>query len=152
PDQYGIKFDYKIRTRSQAVFAQVDYDLTDQLEISLGGRYTWDKKVRSGQALLDLQALASPFAPASTFPVEGNGRLSDSQPTWHAGLNYRPAPDTLIYAKYDRGYKSGGFNSNGSSAPVPYDPEQLDAFEIGTKNSLLGNTLQLNGDVFYSNY
>lgn len=152
PDQYGIKFDYKIRTRSQAVFAQVDYDLTDHLEISVGGRYTWDKKLRSGQAVLDLQALSSPFAPALTFPVAGDGRLSDSQPTWHAGLNYRPMPDTLIYAKYDRGYKSGGFNSNGSSASVPYDSEQLDAFEIGTKNSLMGNTLQLNGDVFYSNY
>lgn len=152
PDQYGIKFDYKIKTRSQAVFAQVDYDLTDQLELSLGGRYTWDKKVRSGQAFLDLQALSSPFAPALSFPVAGDGRLSDGQPTWHVGLNYRPMPDTLIYAKYDRGYKSGGFNSNGSSASVPYDPEQLDAFEIGTKNSLMGNKLQLNGDVFYSNY
>jgi iron complex outermembrane receptor protein len=152
PDQYGIKFDYKIRTRSQAVFAQVDYDLTDTLQVSVGGRYTWDKKVRTGQAVLDLQALSSPFAPALVLQVPGAGRLSDGQPTWHAGLNYRPMPDTLIYAKYDRGYKSGGFNSNGSSASVPYDSEQLDAFEIGTKNSLMGNTLQLNGDVFYSNY
>lgn len=152
PDQYGIKFDYKIRTRSQAVFAQIDYDLTDQLEISLGGRYTWDKKDRTGQALLFLPALASPFAPALRLTTPGDGHLSDSQPTWHAGLNYRPMPNTLIYAKYDRGYKSGGFNSNGSSASVPYDPEQLDAFEIGTKNSLLGNTLQINGDVFYSKY
>jgi iron complex outermembrane receptor protein len=152
PDQYGIKFDYKIRTRSQAVFAQADYDLTDTLQLSVGGRYTWDKKVRAGQSVLDLQALVSPFAPALTFPVAGDGRLSDGQPTWHAGLNYRPMPDTLIYAKYDRGYKSGGFNSNGSSASVPYGSEQLDAFEIGTKNSLMGNTLQLNADVFYSNY
>lgn len=152
PDQYGIKFDYRIKTRSQAVFGQVEYDITDQLELSLGGRYTWDKKTRDGQAVLFLPALASPFAPALTLTTPGEGKLSESQPTWHVGLNYRPTPNTMIYAKYDRGYKSGGFNSNGSAASVPYGPEKLDAFEIGTKNSLMGNTLQLNADVFYSKY
>ncbi|KPH61692.1 TonB-dependent receptor [Novosphingobium sp. ST904] len=152
PDQYGIKFDYRIKTRSQAVFGQVDFDLTDQLELSVGGRYTWDKKSRTGQAVLDLAALASPFISADPIVTPGEGKLSESQPTWHAGLNYHPTPDTLIYAKYDRGYKSGGFNSNGSAASIPYGPEKLDAFELGTKNSFLGNSLQINADVFYSNY
>lgn len=152
PSKYGIKFDYAIKTRSQAVFAQVDYDLTEKLELSLGGRYTWDKKIRTGTATLFLPALASPFAPALTLVNPGNGNLDDSKPTWHAGLNYRPNADTLFYAKYDRGYKSGGFNSNGSAASVPYDAEELDAFELGTKNSLLGNTLQLNASMFYSSY
>ncbi|WP_185928832.1 TonB-dependent receptor [Sphingomonas sp. IC081] len=152
PDQYGIKFDYRIKTRSQALFAQTDYDITDQLQLTVGGRYTWDKKSRSGQAVLFLPALASPFAPALTLTTPGEGKLSESQPTWHVGLNYRPMPNTLIYAKYDRGYKSGGFNSNGSAASVPYGPEKLDAFELGTKNSFMGNTLQVNADVFYSDY
>ncbi|CDO35227.1 TonB-dependent receptor [Novosphingobium sp. KN65.2] len=160
--RYGIKFDYRIKTRSQAVFGQIDFDLTDQLELSVGGRYTWDKKTRVGQAVLNLPALAFPLC-ANDFPADGscppfllttpgNGKISDSQPTWHVGLNYHPTPDTLIYAKYDRGYKSGGFNSNGSSASVDYGPEQLDAFEFGTKNSLLGNTLQVNAAAFYFDY
>lgn len=152
PDRYSLKFDYKIKTLSQAVFGQVEYDLTDTLEISLGGRYTWDEKRRTGQAVLNLAALVNPFITAPLITTPGNGSLKDSQPTWHAGLNFRPRPDTLIYAKYDRGYKSGGFNSNGSAATVPYDAEQLDAFEIGTKNSLLGNSLQINASAFYSNY
>ncbi|WP_395397443.1 TonB-dependent receptor [Novosphingobium sp. BL-8A] len=152
PDEYGIKFDYKIKTRSQAVFGQAEYKLTDELQLSVGGRYTWDKKDRTGQAVLFLPALASPFAPPLTLVTPGDGKLSESQPTWHVGLNYHPTANTLIYAKYDRGYKSGGFNSNGSAASVPYGPEKLDAFELGTKNSLMGNTLQINADVFYSSY
>ena len=152
PDQYGIKFDYHIKTKSQAVFSQIDYKLTDTLQVSVGGRYTWDEKTRTGEAVLFLPALASPFAPPLTLVTPGNGHLKEQEPTWHAGLNYRPTGNTMIYAKYDRGYKSGGFNSNGSAASVPYGPEKLDAFELGTKNSLMGNTLQVNADVFYSNY
>lgn len=161
-NRFGIKFDYNILTRSQALFGQVEYDLTDQLQLSLGGRYTWDKKVRTGNAVLSLPALAFPLCgndfpnPGSCppFPLTtpGNGTISQGEPTWHVGLNYRPAPGTLIYAKYDRGYKSGGFNSNGSAPSVNYGPEKLDAFEIGTKNSLMGNTLQLNASVFYFDY
>jgi len=161
-NRFGIKFDYNILTRSQAVFGQVEYDLTDNLQLSLGGRYTWDKKVRTGNAVLSLPALAFPLcgnafpAPGSCppFPLTtpGNGNLSQSEPTWHVGFNYRPAPGSLIYAKYDRGYKSGGFNSNGSAPSVDYGPERLDSFEVGTKNSLMGNTLQLNASVFYFDY
>ena len=159
---YGLKFDYNIKTSSQAVFAQVEYDLSDQLQVSLGGRYTWDKKDRTGRSYIFLPALAFPLcgntfpAPGSCppfqLPTPGNGSIDSGEPTWHAGLNYRPNADTLIYAKYDRGYKSGGFNSNGTSPSVNYGPEKLDAFEIGAKNSLMGNTLQLNVSAFYFDY
>ena len=152
PNQFGIKFDYNVKTRSDAVFGQIEYQLTDTLQASLGARYTWDRKDRTGQAVIFLPALSSPFAPPLTLVTPGNGKLNESQPTWHAGLTYKPSSDSMIYAKYDRGYKSGGFNSNGSQTSVPYGPEKLDAFEIGTKNSLMGNRLQINADVFYSDY
>lgn len=158
----GITFDYNVRTKSQAVFGQIEFDITDQLEVSLGGRYTWDDKRRTGNSTILLPALAFPLC-GNTFPADGscppfplvtpgNGALNDSQPTWHAGLNYRPTDDNLIYAKYDRGYKSGGFNSAGTGPSVPYGPEQLDAFEIGTKNTLNGGALQINATAFYFNY
>lgn len=161
-NRFGIKFDYGVKTRSQAVFGQIEYDISEQLELSLGARYTWDKKDRVGQAVLVLPALAFPLC-GNTFPAAGscppfpltnlgNGSLNDSQPTWHVGLNYRPNDDTLIYFKYDRGYKSGGFNSNGSAASVPYGAEQLDAFEIGAKNSFMDNKLQLNLAGFFFDY
>lgn len=62
---------------------------------------------------------------------------------------------TLLYASYARGYKAGGFNPGiqpGLGVPASYGPEQIDAYEIGTKNTLLGGTLQANGDIWYYNY
>jgi iron complex outermembrane receptor protein len=152
PDQYGITFDYAIKTTSQAVFGQAEYDLTDRLQLSVGGRYTWDEKRRTGQAVLFLPALASPFAPPLTIVTPDNGHVKEGKPTWHVGLNFRPAGKTLIYIKYDRGYKSGGFNTNGSADSVAYGAETIDAFEIGAKNSLLDNRLRLNLSAFYFNY
>lgn len=161
-NQYGIKFDYKIKTRSDAVFGQVAYKLTDQVKLTLGGRYTWDKKERTGNAVLLLPALAFPLCgigfPAEgtcpPFPLttDGKGEMKHGEATWHAGIDYTPSANTLLYAKYDRGYKAGGFNSNGSGASVDYAPEKLDSFEIGTKNRFLGNRLQVNAAAFYFNY
>ena len=152
PDKYGIKFDYNILTKSDGVFAQLAYRLNDQIKLSLGARNTWDSKVRTGQAVLFLPALASPFAPALTLNTPGNGTMSKSQPTFHVGLDYQVTPRSLIYAKFDTGYKAGGFNSNGSAASVSYDPEKLSAFEIGTKNRFLDNNLQVNAAAFYFDY
>lgn len=150
--EYGIKFDYNVKTRSDAVFGQIAYRLSETLKFTLGGRYTWDRKVRVGQSFLTLQALASPFAPPLAFPVPGNGNLKDAQPTYHVGLDYSPNATTLVYAKYDRGYKAGGFNSNGSAASLPYGAEKLDAFEIGSKNRFLDNRVQVNLAAFYFDY
>lgn len=160
--RYGIAFDFAVKTKSDAIFAQADYDLTEQLQLSAGARYTWDNKSRTGNSVLVLPALAFPLcgngfpAPGTCppFPIvnSGNGETKESKPTWHLGLNWRPESGRLIYAKYDRGYKSGGFNSNGSVAATPYGAEQVDAFEIGTKNTLMGNALQLNFAAFYFNY
>jgi outer membrane receptor protein involved in Fe transport len=72
---------------------------------------------------------------------------------------------TLVYATYSRGYKGGGFNTPcqsglgtvgtvGNSCPYPlqYGPEYINAYEVGTKNTLLNGTLTLNGDFFYYDY
>lgn len=155
-NQYALKFDYDVKTRSKAIFGQLEYDLTDSLTASVGGRYTWDKKTRTGGAVLNFPALAFPewgdVFPFTTSTTPGDGHMSESKPTWHAGLEYHASADSMIYGKYDRGYKPGGFNSNGSASSIPYGAETVDSFELGSKNSLLGNTLQINGDIFYTNY
>lgn len=72
---------------------------------------------------------------------------------WTPQLDFTDA--TLIYASYARGYKAGGFNPGtqpGLTVPVSYGPEQVDAFELGTKNTILNSTLQANGDIWYYNY
>jgi outer membrane receptor protein involved in Fe transport len=72
---------------------------------------------------------------------------------WSPKLDFTDA--TLVYASYARGYKAGGFNpgiQSGLNVPVAYGPEQVDAYELGSKNMVLNSTLQANGDIWYYNY
>jgi iron complex outermembrane receptor protein len=88
-----------------------------------------------------------------------NQSVTDRKVTGRFVADWTPKFDftdaTLLYASYARGYKAGGLNpgiQSGLNVPVQYGPEQVDAFEVGTKNSLLGSTLQANGDVWYYDY
>ena len=79
--------------------------------------------------------------------------------TGRAVANWTPKLDftdaTLIYASYARGYKAGGFNPGiqpGLGIPPSYGPESIDAYEVGTKNTLLDGTLQANVDFWYYDY
>lgn len=72
---------------------------------------------------------------------------------WTPRLDFTDS--TLVYASYSRGYKAGGFNPGiepGLTVPISYGPEQVNAYELGTKDMLLGNTLQANGDIWYYDY
>ena len=74
-----------------------------------------------------------------------------SAPTGTLGVEWDPDPNTLVYAKYSRGYKSGGFNASTISASPESQPEHLDAFELGGKE-VFNRDLQINGALFYYNY
>jgi len=71
--------------------------------------------------------------------------------TGDATLNWTPDSETLAYAKYSRGYKTGGFSAGQDAANPETQPEYVDAFEIGVKKTL-GSMLTLNGAAFYYNY
>ena len=167
-NQYLIKFNYAVETISKAGFGQLAVNVSDALKLSGGLRYTKDSKRRTGLAQLDLTVasggfLAIPFNgcyfgpnPSScshlVVPTPGNGILDDSKVTYHLGADWTMSDINLLYAKFDTGYKSGGFNSNGSAPSVAYGPESVKAFELGTKNRFLDNRAQLNAAVFYQKY
>lgn len=70
------------------------------------------------------------------------------------GLDWRPTDDTLVYASYSRGFKSGAFDTRAlaafsGNADRPVGPEFLDAYEVGVKSTLLDGRLELNGAIFY---
>ena len=70
-------------------------------------------------------------------------------------IDYKITDDNLIYASYSRGYKSGGINPPLQpvfAVPESFKPEQVDAFEIGSKNSFGNGALQLNATAFYYKY
>ncbi len=75
-----------------------------------------------------------------------------SAPTGTVGLEWTPDDVTLLYAKYSRGYKAGGFNSGYVEALPETGPETLDAYEIGGKRQWFDRKLTTNLALFYYNY
>lgn len=72
--------------------------------------------------------------------------------TGEADVDWTPNSSTLVYFRYSRGFKSGGFNALGTiTANEETQPETVDAFEIGAKKKM-GSTLTVNGAAFYYNY
>lgn len=69
------------------------------------------------------------------------------------GVDWKPDADTLVYAKYTRGYKAGGFNSGQTTLPVfvTTKEETIDAYEIGAKRTF-GGTFQANASAFWYDY
>ncbi len=157
-----------LKSNAWAVFGQGKYEFNDQLALTAGLRYSHDKKEGFESQRLILYSPAGPFGPVlgslaafdvstdldpSTPGVQNFRSLSNS---WDAvsgtlNLDWTPDRDTLVYAKYSRGYKSGGFLL-GTLAPQPEaKKETVNAYEVGAKKNL-GRTFQINGAVFYNDY
>ncbi len=66
-------------------------------------------------------------------------------------LDHKLTRDNLIYASFSRGFKGGGLNVGNSGTPR-FDPEFINAFELGSKNSFFARTLQANFSAFYYDY
>jgi iron complex outermembrane recepter protein len=128
-------------TKSYAFFGDFNWAFADKFRLSFGGRYTHDKKT-----------LRNAFA-TSGLVGQGSGKFSKFTPK--VGVDYRPNDDTMIYASWSRGYRSGGFSPRAATAitaNVAYQPEVVDSYEVGTKLDLLDRRLQFNVAAFYSKY
>ncbi|RYG32533.1 MAG: TonB-dependent receptor, partial [Burkholderiales bacterium] len=69
-----------------------------------------------------------------------------------AGVEYRPWDDTLTFLKYSRGYKAGGFNNLGFGASPYTDPEFVDSYEAGWKQTRVDFGLTTNAALFLYKY
>lgn len=144
-------FDQVVRsgqsTDSYAAFAQGTYDLTDATSLTIGLRYTDEKKQLDSDGELNF------LSPAFVLPAVPYTAKSDvSKLTWRAALDHKLTDDVLIYGSYNRGFKSGGFNAFALNTPNAFKPEQLDAFEIGLKSEFLDNKVRLNTAAFYYDF
>ena len=137
-----------VDTKSWSVFGDFSYDFTDQLSVSVGGRFTHDEKTGTvfRQRYLGIR---SPFFgnPAAT-PFLGEGprtNYTDTRDfeefTPRASISYEITPDLTTYASWGRGFKSGGFDMRGDAVLYPatvdgYDPETVETIELGLKGRL----------------
>ena len=147
---------------SYAGFGEAYYDVLSDLKLTGGIRWTDDQKhfidvpselVANGYGYL-------PIAVVNQTWNQLTGRLAAN---WTPKLDF--TDQTLIYGSFAHGYKAGGANPPGAAIyayggglngipdhPKTFNPEFIDAYELGTKNTLADGGLTLNGDVFFYNY
>ncbi len=129
------------KTESVAFFGDFDWNFADKFRLSFGGRWTQDKK-----------ELTNSFA---TSGLVGSGNAKFSKFTPKVGIDYRPDSDTMFYASWSRGYRSGGFSARAATAATastPFKPETVDSYEVGTKLELLDRKLTFNVAGFIAKY
>lgn len=129
------------KTDSQAAFFEADYKFTDAFTVTVGGRYTEDKK-ESRQ-----------YGAVNTAPKHPDDDWNEFTP--RVGARYQLTDDAMLYTTYSAGYRSGGFNGrvgNLVDATQPYDPETVDSYELGVKSEWLENRLRVNANLFYMEY
>lgn len=136
------------------VFGEIAWDITPQLTLTVGGRYSHDEKDFS----LDSRAqgpFAAFFVEDPSQPLIANVSDSWGKPTGRVSLQFRPSDAFMIYGTVSQGYKSGGFNSeplNLVAATTPFDEETVLNIEAGVRTKLLDNRLQLNLTAFDMKY
>ncbi len=152
--------DVRQTNKSYAAYAEADYKFTDALKLTVGGRYTHDKKTSLVNDLpVFVYGSLVEANPVATFP----GTIVMARPvkenwskfTPKVSLSYNWSPDVMTYALWSRGYRGGGFNGRPSTigaATIPYDPETLDNYELGFKSELADGRVRLNGAVFLMKY
>jgi len=151
---------------SYAAFGEAYYNILPDLKLIAGLRWTDDRKHFNeipSELLID----------GWGYPITGVINQVWDQFTGRAAVNWTPKFDftdqTLVYGSYAHGYKAGGANPPGAVLltyggsripteistpihPLTFKPEFVDAFELGTKNTLFDGAMTLNISGFYYNY
>ena len=161
-----------VNTETWSVFGDFTYDLTDTISVSVGGRYTNDK--RTSQVLRTtfiggfsnlFGGAGAPIAVTSNF--NGSATFEDFNP--RASISWQPDANNNLYFSYSQGFKGGGFDPRGQTTAcrnprggacspaevfdfLAFDPETVDSYELGYKASLLDNRLNISIAGFLGQY
>jgi iron complex outermembrane receptor protein len=134
---------------NMAAYAQATYALTDQLKLTGGVRYTYDRSRGSAQGFnaTYTSTTGAYVAPVITgcaagYPAATNcvfsARTSDKKPTWTMNISYNPVQDVMVYGTYSRGYRQGAVTPFVPAGSPVFGPEKVDSYELGAKTSFAG--------------
>ena len=144
------------KKQSWAGYAEASYQVTEQLSLTLAGRYSHEtSKVANTTAQFNWQ----PGDPQLTPLPDPRGSFTFTKFTPRAVLRYKPSDDHTLYASFSKGFKSGFVNggnvNNCTPLPLcvdpPVAPENVDAYEIGYKGRI-ADILDLNLAAFHYIY
>ncbi len=171
PEGLGLALNHKeFEVKSKAVFADYTLHVNEQLDLTVGARYTKDDVSNTLAAFSADPTCCFPGSPGypggpgydffhnfGNFPrppVKGNKSFDDLTPRFV--VNYHLSEDFSVYGTVSKGYKAGGnsvgnnTNQDGSPAfTVPFNEETLWNFELGFKSELMDNRVRFNGSVFH---
>lgn len=154
-------------TTSKSAYIQGTYNINDAWALTLGGRYTQDEKqatVYKAKIFTDGTAggASTYFGGNNVVVLATQSDFSESG-DWSKfnpklGVDFQLDEDTLIFASYAEGFKSGGINMRADASASPagfshvFAPEDAKTFELGMKSELLDNRVRFNAAVFHTNY
>ena len=163
PHMWGYENDTRLyELDAQAVFGELYYDVSPDLRLTLGARYSDEEKKAKQRTIYvtfsDLPPLDSENN-AYGFP-----EYEQSEFTWKANATYIVSNETLVYGTVSSSFKSGGVNpisvdddladpaAGGDPANLGFKPEFVDAIELGMKTTFMDGAAQFNGALFYYDY
>ena len=171
-----------VDTKTWAIFGDFSFDVTDQLSLSVGGRYTNDKR----SAVVFRRNLLFGASPelggtpvgglfpngrqflAATSDFEGSETFKEFTP--RASVTFKPDDNNTVYASYAKGFKGGGFDPRGLSTAAPdldadgtrepdeifdyflFEPEKVTSYEVGYKAALFDRRVNVAIAAFLANY
>jgi iron complex outermembrane receptor protein len=160
--------DYGSHTEALAGYAQLDYNFTDALKLTLGARYTHEEKDITRYFRINYDSANGITAPlvVANLPYGSvpDAKYNSFSPA--VTLAYQANKDINLYARFAQGFKSGGFNgeTNSFGAPTadcpsgaielcnPYRPEKVNSYEIGLKTRLADGKVIFNVAAFWDEH
>src|SRR3546814_14157513 len=106
-----------LTAESIAPFAQIDYKLTDATTLTLGGRFTYEKRRLTDAS----QAVTLVAGVVVNIPTTPETSITVNEPSWRIALKHKLSREFMVYASYNRGFKRGGYNIQSPNVP-PFSP------------------------------
>jgi iron complex outermembrane receptor protein len=164
-----------VDTKTWAAFADFTFDVTEKFAVSLGARYTHDK--RSARVFKENLRNGPQVALGGTNPTRYGAIVSNftgeetfKEVTPRASVTYKPDENNTFYLSYSKGFKGGGFDPRANSPQAgdsdrdgdidqtdifeffKFEPETVDSYEVGYKASLFDRRLRLALAGFWADY
>lgn len=158
-----------VETESSAIFGEAYFDVSETIRLTLGARYTKDRKTTTPYPSQLLLGYSDRDGGTNTGGSVVRGLIAqpDVEQNWEAltgraVVDWKINEDVMLYASLSRGYKGGGMNPPRADInpaivqyqPLPedFDPEHVNALELGSKMNLLDGRLRFNVTGFYYDY
>ena len=149
----------ELDAESIAVFGEATFQLTDPLSLTLGYRWTEDEKTLTAISDGPIRSRDRNFVPDPNDPPapdRATGSSDWSSNTWRAILQYDWSDTIMTYVSASTGFRSGGFNNEmdlkfgpeSNYGILPFDPEEVDAYEIGLRSEFADGRFRLNATAY----